>query len=113
VEAIVHDAFTPQEIAFIEARDFFFLSTVDPNGRPTVSYKGGAPGFVSVRDNTLVFPCYDGNGMFLSVGNIEGNPNVGLLFMDFQTPRRLRVQGTARIDESAARDAVPGALALV
>lgn len=108
VEAIVHSAFTPQDIAFIAARDFFFLSTVDPKGHPTVSYKGGAPGFVHIEDNTLVFPCYDGNGMFLSVGNIENNPKVGLLFIDFETPRRLRVQGIARLDETGST--MPGAL---
>ena len=53
---------------FIEAMDMFFLSTVDARGRPTVSYKGGDPGFVRVVDEkTLVFPSYDGNGMFTDV----------------------------------------------
>lgn len=112
-EAIVHSAFTEQDIAFITERDFFFLSSVDPDGHPTVSYKGGAPGFVRIEDNELVFPCYDGNGMFLSMGNIAANPKIGLLFMDFERPRRLRVQGLARIDESEARAAYPGALLLV
>lgn len=111
--AIVHTAFTPEDVAFIAERDFFFLSTVDPRGCPTVSYKGGAPGFVQVEDNALVFPSYDGNGMFLSMGNITETPQVGLLFMDFERPRRLRVQGTARLDESSARDAFPGAQFLV
>lgn len=111
--AIVHSEFTPEDIAFISARDFFFLSTVDPNGSPTVSYKGGAPGFVRVEGNTLVFPSYDGNGMFLSMGNITENPHVGLLFMDFERPRRLRVQGTAKLDEGPAREAFPGAQFLV
>ena len=82
--------------AFIEARDMFFLATVDHQGRPTVSYKGGDPGFVKVLDaKTLVFPSYDGNGMFFSMGNIQGNNQVGLLFIDFETPQRMRVQGTA------------------
>ena len=59
---------------FIESRDMFFLSTVDHKGRPTVSYKGGDPGSVKVVDGTtVVFPSYDGNGMFLSMGNIKGN----------------------------------------
>ncbi|HEX2842686.1 pyridoxamine 5'-phosphate oxidase family protein [Hyphomicrobium sp.] len=110
VEAIVHSEFTVQDIAFISERDFFFLSTVDPSGHPTVSYKGGAPGFVAVEDNTLVFPSFDGNGMFLSMGNIAHNPNVGLLFMDFERPRRLRVQGVASLDE---QNTVPGAQFLV
>ena len=55
----------PQEHkAFIESRDMFFLSTIDHQGRPTVSYKGGDPGFVRVLGSkTLAFPCYDGNGI--------------------------------------------------
>lgn len=85
--------------AFIESRDMFFLSTVDHNGNPTVSYKGGDPGFVKVVDSrTIAFPLYDGNGMFYSWGNMAGNGKVGLLFIDFITPNRLRVQGTARVD---------------
>jgi len=84
--------------AFIEARDMFFLATVDQQGRPTVSYKGGDPGFVKVVDRTtLVFPSYDGNGMFLSMGNIAQSPQVGLLFISFERPHRIRVQGTASL----------------
>lgn len=85
--------------AFIQSRDMFFLSSIDQHGQPTVSYKGGDPGFVHVVDSkTIAFPFYDGNGMFYSWGNIAGNPKVGMLFIDFQTPFRLRVQGTARVD---------------
>src|SRR5258706_5091427 len=81
---------------FIEAMDMFFLATVDHQGRPTVSYKGGDPGFVQVVDSTtLVFPSYDGNGMFLSMGNIAQSQQVGLLFISFERPHRIRVQGTA------------------
>jgi len=112
-QAIVHTEFTEQDRAFISARDFFFLSSVAPDGHPTVSYKGGPPGFVKIENNELVFPCYDGNGMFLSMGNIAADPKVGLLFMDFERPRRLRVQGLARLDESSARVSFPGALFLV
>lgn len=96
---ITHGEFAPEEKDFIESRDMFFLSTVDPAGRPTVSYKGGAPGFAKVQDaSTLLFPSYDGNGMYYSMGNIMGAPQVGLLFIDFETPNRLRVQGSATID---------------
>lgn len=94
----VHDVIQDEERAFIDSCDMFFLSTVDPDGNPTVSYKGGPTGFVKVIDgNTLVFPGFDGNGMFLSMGNIEGQGKVGLLFVDFVKPNRLRVQGTARM----------------
>src|ERR1700682_3705770 len=89
--------------AFIESRDMFFLSTIDHQGRPTVSYKGGDPGFVRVLDDkTVAFPCYDGNGMFYSMGNLLGNGQVGMLFVNFEKPHRLRLQGTASIDDNDA-----------
>ena len=89
--------------AFIEARDMFFLATADAEGRPQSSYKGGEPGFVRVLDEkTLAFPNYDGNGMYLSMGNLLVNPEVGMLFIDFtgDPPSRVRVNGTASIDET-------------
>ena len=94
----VHKEVDEATKAFIESRDMFFLATVDHRGQPTVSYKGGDPGFVKVVDSrTIAFPFYDGNGMFYSWGNIAGNAKVGMLFIDFQTPNRLRVQGTAKV----------------
>ncbi|ROH86370.1 pyridoxamine 5'-phosphate oxidase family protein [Pseudomethylobacillus aquaticus] len=93
--------FDEETKGFIAAMDMFFLATVDHNGRPTVSYKGGFPGFVKVIDSTtLAFPSYDGNGMYLSVGNVVQNSEVGLLFISFETPHRIRVQGVA----TASRD---------
>lgn len=97
-ETIVSDRLSEQTQAFIAARDMFFLSTIDHLGRPTVSYKGGDPGFLRVLDDRqLAFPSYDGNGMYLSMGNIAGNPQVGLLLIDFETPLRVRIQGSAAI----------------
>ena len=84
---------------FIEARDMFFLATADATGAPECSYKGGEPGFVRVIDpTTVVFPVYDGNGMFLSTGNLTVNPKVGMLFVDFTTGTRLRVNGVAGVE---------------
>ncbi len=96
---------------FIESRAFFFLSTVNHDGHPTVSHKGGAPGFVRVADpTTLVFPSYDGNGMFLSMGNIVGDRRIGLLFIDFETPHRVRVHAHAEVlDTGPLLDLYPGA----
>ena len=90
--------FDEESIGFIETRDMFFLATVDGQGQPTVSYKGGDPGFVKVIDSmTLIFPSYDGNGMFLSMGNVAQHAEVGILFISFDRPHRIRVQGTASI----------------
>ena len=83
---------------FIEKADMFFLATCDHRGVPTCSYKGGAPGVVRVLDERwLAFPNYDGNGKFQSMGNLLKNPNVGMLFVDFEGQQRLRLQGIATI----------------
>ncbi len=96
--AIVKTAFDDEAKGFIESRDMFFLSTIDHTGRPTVSYKGGDAGFVKVIDqDTLVFPSYDGNGMHMSMGNIAGQAKVGMLFIAFDKPHRIRVHGTATV----------------
>ena len=92
----------PSDREFIERMDMFFLATADAEGRPQCSYKGGAPGFVRVLDErTIAFPNYDGNGMYLSAGNMAVNPHVGLLFIDFcaARPSRLRLNGVASIHE--------------
>ena len=100
-ERLRHDAFDDDDRAFIEARDMFFLATADDTGAPQCSYKGGEPGFVRVVDeHTLAFPSYDGNGTYLSLGNVLRNPQVGILFIDFTSPKRLRVNGIASIDDN-------------
>ena len=103
LQVIVHDALSPADRGFIGQMEMFWLASVDPQGSPTVSFKGGAPGFVKMPDDkTLLFPCFDGNGMFFSMGNIAATSEVGLLFMDFVTPSRLRVQGNAKLTDDAA-----------
>ena len=98
-ERLFHEHITPDDRAFIERMDMFFLATADKAGRPSCSYKGGDPGFVRVLDpQTLVFPNYDGNGMYLSMGNALENPEVGMLFIDFENRKRMRLNGTARIE---------------
>ncbi len=95
---LFREQFTTEDRAFIERLDMFFLATADAEGRPSCSFKGGDRGFVRVSGAAeLVFPCYDGNGMFLSMGNATENANVGLLFIDFESPKRLRVNGTAQL----------------
>lgn len=100
-ELIVLTELPEMHQAFIESRDMFFLTSIDHRGFPTCSYKGGAPGFVKVLDpQTIAFPSYDGNGMFLSLGNLSVNNKIGMLFIDFEHPHRLRLHGTAGIDKA-------------
>jgi len=114
-EVTVHDRFMENDRHFIENCDMFFLATADADGWPDVSYKGGLPGFVRVvEDDTLAFPNYDGNGMFKSLGNVLVNAKVGLLFVDFQRPNRMRVQGTATLsDDDPLMADFPGAQLIV
>eukprot|EP00435_Cladocopium_sp_Y103_P077310 s1_g1049.t1 len=97
---IVFDELQEDHSDFIASRDYFFLSTVSADGEPTVSYKGGPVGLVRVLGpKRLAFPSYDGNGMFFSMGNIADAGKVGMLFIDMETPHRVRVQGTARVSK--------------
>jgi predicted pyridoxine 5'-phosphate oxidase superfamily flavin-nucleotide-binding protein len=114
-DLLVHPTIDEHARRFIESRDMFFLATVDADGNPQCSYKGGDPGFVRVLDDrTLAFPVYDGNGMFLSLGNIRNNTKVGMLFIDFDNPNRLRVNGVATIDpDDPITDSMPGAVLVV
>jgi predicted pyridoxine 5'-phosphate oxidase superfamily flavin-nucleotide-binding protein len=97
-EVTTRTQFTDGDKDFIESARYFFLATADSEGRPDCSFKGGAAGFVRViGPSELVFPDFDGNGMFKSLGNIDVNPEVGLLFIDFEKPRRLRVNGSAAV----------------
>jgi hypothetical protein len=98
-EVAIHDVITEQDRRFIEARDMFFLATGDADGNLDCSYKGGDPGFVRVLDeHTVAFPNYDGNGMFMSTGNIREHPKVGMLFVDWESQWRMRLNGEASID---------------
>ncbi len=98
-EKLVTDTISAHDRDFIEQRDMFFLATADRDGRPTCSYKGGEPGFVRVLDErTIAFPNFDGNGMYLSAGNVLLNPHVGLLFIDFERGNRMRLEGIAGVD---------------
>lgn len=98
-QRLVRDTIDADDRAFIERQDMFFLATCDPDGQPQCSYKGGEPGFVTVLDErTVAFPSYDGNGMYLSLGNAVAHPKVGLLFLDFAAPKRLRLNGIASVE---------------
>jgi predicted pyridoxine 5'-phosphate oxidase superfamily flavin-nucleotide-binding protein len=98
-QKLTRTVFTADDKAFIESAIYFFMATADAAGRPDCSFKGGAPGFVRVTaPGELAFPDYDGNGMFKSLGNLEVNRSVGLLFIDLhERPRRLRVNGEATV----------------
>jgi len=99
-QKLTRTAFSDDDKRFIESAMYFFIATADASGHPDCSFKGGTPGFVRVTaPSELAFPDYDGNGMFKSLGNIDVNPHVGLLFIAMHgKPQRLRVNGVAQIE---------------
>ncbi|MFT5343296.1 MAG: putative pyridoxine 5'-phosphate oxidase superfamily flavin-nucleotide-binding protein [Paracoccaceae bacterium] len=114
VQHVFHQEFTDKDRAFISNAMFFFLATVDANGQPQCSYKGGGKGFVKVTGpSELVFPFYEGNGMYMSAGNIAAMGKIGLLFVDFEGQTRIRVNGVARIDDDHAMNDEVSAAQLV
>ncbi len=121
VELVETTTFTPEFQAFVETVPFFFLAT-SAGDNTDCSFKGGAPGFVRVTaPDQLIFPDYDGNRMYKSLGNILENPNVGLLFMKFGAEEgqgelylRLRISGQASVhDDHDALQTYPGAKRIV
>lgn len=111
----IHDGLTDDDVALVSAQSTVWISTVDVEGWPDVSYKGGDPGFVRVVSPTeLWIPSYDGNGMMRTMGNITDTGRVALLFVDTERPWRLRVHGTARVSTDAADvSAFHGAFAVI
>jgi uncharacterized protein len=114
-QVTVHDTFSDEDRAFIRRSSMFFIATTDTHGYPDCSYKGGLPGFVRVLDErTLCIPDYDGNGMYRTWGNVRVNAHVGLLFIDFERPQRLRVNGVAQVSEDdPLRPEFPGSVFIV
>jgi predicted pyridoxine 5'-phosphate oxidase superfamily flavin-nucleotide-binding protein len=109
------DRFTDTEIAYIAARDSFYLATVSESGWPYVQHRGGPPGFVKVLDaTTLAFADFRGNRQYISLGNVAANDRVALILMDYPNRTRLKILAhmAARElragSELATRLALPG-----
>jgi predicted pyridoxine 5'-phosphate oxidase superfamily flavin-nucleotide-binding protein len=89
---------TEKQMDFIREADTFIIASHHKTRGADASHRGGNAGFVRVRDNkNLVFPDYSGNMMFQTLGNLELNPNSGLLFIDFKSGRLLQLTGKAKI----------------
>ncbi len=101
-ELTIHDRLDDGDVALIKDQRTVWVSTVDADGWPDVSYKGGARGFVQVVDpGTLAIPSYDGNGMYRTLGNVSDNGRVALLFVDPERPWRMRVHGRGTVSLAA------------
>ncbi len=89
---------TEREMKFIAERDSFYQATVSESGWPYVQHRGGPIGFLKVLDKrTIGFADFRGNAQYLSVGNLNANDRISLIFIDYPNRRRLKIWGRARI----------------
>ncbi|MEU4511900.1 pyridoxamine 5'-phosphate oxidase family protein [Nonomuraea wenchangensis] len=100
---------------WIAEADTFFVATYAAGLGADASHRGGNPGFVTVTgDRRLTWPDYVGNGMYMTLGNLELEPRCGLLFLDWESGDTLHLTGRARVDWDPDRAAaVPGAQRLI
>lgn len=88
---------------FLAERDSFYMSTVNSEGYPYIQHRGGPKGFLKVIDSrTLGFADFSGNRQFISYGNLQENNKVCLFFMDYPNRARIKLWGTAEINEDDA-----------
>lgn len=94
---------TEQLRDFLATRDMFYLGTANAEGQPYIQYRGGAPGFLKVLDETtLGFADLGGNAQYISYGNLTENPKAFIFLIDYEHSRRIKLWGTARMIEDDA-----------
>jgi predicted pyridoxine 5'-phosphate oxidase superfamily flavin-nucleotide-binding protein len=94
------NAFSKQEVSFIESRDSLYMASVGEDGWPYVQHRGGPRGFIKILDsNSLGFADYSGNRQYISVGNIQYSDKVCLFLIDYPTRQRLKIWATAKISD--------------
>lgn len=94
------DRLGEDEVAFLAARDSFYLASVGEGGWPYVQHRGGPPGFVRVLDaETIAFADYRGNRQYVSVGNVAGDERVAMIVVDYANRARLKVLARASVTE--------------
>ena len=109
------DRFTPNEAAFIAARDSFYVASVSETGWPYIQHRGGPPGFLKVLDDkTLGFADFRGNRQYITLGNLHADDRVSLFLMDYPNRARLKILAHTEVrdlkddPELAERLALPG-----
>lgn len=99
------EAIDDETAYFIEGQKYFFIATSSASGECDCSFRGTEQGVdgnllpsVFIKNpKTLIFPDYSGNNIYNSLGNIIANPNIGILFIDFRSALRLRINGSVKI----------------
>ncbi len=103
------------QMDLVRGADTFFIGTCHTDGASDASHRAGNPGFVQVDSpDALRWPDYDGNAMFMTLGNLAVDPRVGLLFVDWAQGALLHLSGRACLDwDERSAAALPGAQRVV
>jgi predicted pyridoxine 5'-phosphate oxidase superfamily flavin-nucleotide-binding protein len=89
--------------AFIAQRDTFYLATTSASGQPYIQHRGGPPGFLRVLDDqTLGFADLPGNRQYITIANLQDNPQAFIFLMDYARQQRVKIWGTAKVVEDDA-----------
>ncbi|MDO5657784.1 MAG: pyridoxamine 5'-phosphate oxidase family protein [Paracoccus sp. (in: a-proteobacteria)] len=120
--AMMRPELSPAMARFIAAQPFFFIATADAGGACDASFRGRdydasgpLPALIVNDPRHIIFPDFEGNGLYNSLGNLRVNPQIGMLFIDFERQRRVRVNGTAGLRRPTPLDATiwPAAQAVI
>ncbi len=107
------DRLTEDEVAFIAARDSFYMATISQTGWPYVQHRGGPPGFLKVLDDTtLAFADFRGNRQYISLGNVAGDDRVALILVDYPSRTRLKILAHLEVRDLKADPELAQTLAL-
>jgi predicted pyridoxine 5'-phosphate oxidase superfamily flavin-nucleotide-binding protein len=91
---------TPELAKFIARQDMFFLGTASAGAQPYIQHRGGPPGFLKVLDeHTLAFADFGGNQQYITLGNLQDNPQAIIFLIDYLERIRIKLWGTARVVE--------------
>jgi uncharacterized protein len=88
--------------SFVAKMRSFYFATANRDGQPYIQHRGGPEGFLRVLDRqTLAFADFSGNRQYITIGNLADNPRAMLFLMDYTTRSRIKIWGTARVEDDA------------
>ena len=91
------DVLEGSELAFIGARDSFYIAGISATGWPYVEHCGGTVGFVCRLDErTIGWAEYGGDRYDVAVGKSVGDDRVAMMFVDYPHQGQLKVMGHIR-----------------
>jgi len=96
LEGMIRDRLAPAAVRFLPSFSFVIATSIDTDGNVWASFLTGPQGFISVVSDQIISLSSISDEEFSK--NIKNNEETGLLFINFEARVRLRVNGTAVIE---------------